>query len=147
MNRNAKAFLIVPIVPAVLFSILLCVLSVIDGGFPTSAKAVKAMPVWFAFSLPVSYGIALVIGMPLFLLFRRFGCLTRSSVVGGAGSLGVVVGVAVGALFGAATVLELVVAASIFSLFGVASGFVFWGLSCAAPNHALNTEAPSRRSG
>jgi hypothetical protein len=94
------------------------------------------------FALPVSYCTAVVVGVPAFLVFRRFGWLSRRWLVLGASVVGGSIGLVVAYLFASSEPIGFVGTVLLFHLFGAASGYAFWWLTCRAPNPPLNTDAP-----
>lgn len=141
MNRPVVAFALTPLVPSFLFAIAVTAAGLIDPGHePALAAAIFSFPIWFALSLPVSYGVAVLAGLPAFLAFRRLGWLSRAKLVSGVSVLGAVVGVAVAAAFGDKA-LERLVIALLFIAFGAISGHVFWRLACSPPRSEESRDA------
>lgn len=129
MNRTAKVFLIVPLIPAMLFVVLVSVLGLVSGGVSLIPAVVYSAPIWLFFALPISYGVAVVLGGPVFFLFRRYGWLSVRSLTLGSASLGFIVGSIIGALFASNEPFGCLLAAGIFASFGAATGYAFWWLA------------------
>lgn len=142
MNRTVNAFLVVPLVPSVLFAVLVSVFELVSGGLLLLPAVIYSFPIWLMFALPVSYFAAVVVGIPAFLVFRHFGWLFLPWLVLGASAIGVVTGLVIAFLFTSSHPLELGVIVLLFALFGAVSGYAFWRLACRAPNPPLNTDAP-----
>mgnify|MGYP006890186201 CR=1 FL=1 len=140
MHRSTRAFLLAPLVPVLLFVTCISAAGLFSGG-PTLAPAVAySAPIWMIFAAPVSYGVAVVFGIPGFLLFRRLGWLTMRCLVGGAAVLGLLVGVGVSAGFASDTVCSML---AVTLTFGAVSGYVFWWLSRPhAPSNSLQGRRP-----
>lgn len=109
------------------------VLGLIDpSNEPAYSAAMFSFPIWFTLSLPVSYAVTVLAGLPAFLTFRRLGWLSRAKVVCGVSVIGSLVGVPIGAVFGDKPV-ERSVIALLFIAFGAISGQVFWRLAYYPP--------------
>src|SRR5947209_10894172 len=94
--RVVKGFLTAPLAAPVLFVVCATVSSLVLGLGAGQWEVIpgSVMAAWFYFvlSLPISYGVTTLFGIPVFLLFRR---LHRSSVlywVTSAGVLGLTAG-------------------------------------------------------
>lgn len=128
MHRYTRAFLLTPLVPVLLFVTCVSAGGLFSGG-PTFAAAIAySAPIWMIFAAPVSYGVAVVFGIPGFILFRRLGWLNLRCLVGGAATLGLLVGVALSAAFASDNVFSVLAITLTFGVFGAASGSVFWWL-------------------
>lgn len=142
MHRYTRAFLLTPLVPVLLFVTCVSAGGLFSGG-PTFAAAIAySAPIWMIFAAPVSYGVAVVFGIPVFILFRRLGWLTMGCLVGAAAVLGLFVGLGISAAFTWDMVSSMAVALT-FSVFGAVTGYVFWWLSRRqAPNNSLQGRRP-----
>lgn len=127
MKRIVVAFLIVPLVPPILFGITMEVWGLIDSYPP--ATPVVLLPIWAGFAVPVSYATALGVGLPVFLLFRRMGWLSLERIASATSIIGLAIGILVAMLFdfrietgGVAAVV------AVFSAFGAITGIAFWWL-------------------
>lgn len=141
MNRPVVAFAVTPLVPSLLFAIAVSAAGLIDPGHEPMLPAVMfSFPIWLALSLPVSYGVVVLAGVPAFLAFRRLGWLSRAKLVSGASIMGAFVGVVVAAVF-ADKPVERSVIAMLFAAFGAASGQVFWRLAVAPPRSQESRDA------
>lgn len=133
MNRPLVAFALTPLVPSLLFAIAVSAAGLIGPGHePMLPAVIFSFPIWLALSLPVSYGVVVLAGVPAFLAFRRLGWLSRAKVASGACIMVALVGVVVAAVFADKPVERLVVA-MMFAAFGAATGHVFWRLAVAPP--------------
>lgn len=146
MNRAIKAFLIIPLIPAILFVIVVSVLGLLSGGFSLLPSVAYSMPIWLMFALPVSYIVATAIGIPAFLLFRRLGRLSLRGIALGSSAIGAAIGSLVAYLFSSGPFSCLTVAL-VFALFGAAAGYVFWWLAYREPNPPLNRMRENTRAG
>lgn len=130
MKRIVVAFLIVPLVPPILFGITMAVWGLIApfGIDPPSAYLVS-IPIWTSFAVPVSYAAALGVGLPMFLLFRRMGWLSLERIASATSVIGLAVGILVAMLFDFR--IEdggIVAVVAVFLAFGAITGIAFWWL-------------------
>jgi len=133
MNRPVVAFALTPLVPSLLFAFAVSAAGLIDPGHePMLPAVIFSFPIWLALSLPVSYSVAVLAGLPAFLAFRRLGWLSRAKLVFGASVMGALVGVVVATLFADKSVERLVISI-LFVAFGAVSGQVFWFLALSPP--------------
>ena len=80
MKRIVVAFLIVPLVPALLFGITMAVWGFTSSwGIDPPITHVQIVPIWSMLALPVAYAATLALGVPAFLLFWRVGWLSPSA--------------------------------------------------------------------
>ena len=142
MNQNVKAFLVVPLVPSVLFATAASVLGLASGGFAILPAVAYSFPIWLMFALPVAYAAAIILGIPAFLVFRRLGWLSRPGLLSGASAIGFILGCAVAIIFVSGEPLGFIITVLAFTVFGAASGYAFWWLTNHAPNPPLNPDAP-----
>ena len=85
MKRIVVAFLIVPLVPALLFGITMAVWGFTSSwGIDPPSTHVLIVSIWSMWALPVAYAATLALGVPAFLLFRRVGWLSPSALAAGA---------------------------------------------------------------
>ncbi|MEW5823979.1 MAG: hypothetical protein AB1766_06485 [Pseudomonadota bacterium] len=143
MNRIVKAFLVVPLVPSVLFAAAASILGLVSGGFSLLPAVAYSFPIWLMFALPVAYGASVIFGIPSFLIFRRLGWLSRSGLLVGASGIGFLMGCVIAYVFAAGEPLGFVLTALTFTVFGAVSGYVFWWFVSHAPNPPLNPDAPT----
>ena len=130
VKRIVVAFLIVPLVPPILFGITMTVWGLTSSfGIDSPKDYAIAMPIWAMFAVPVSYAAAVGVGLPAFLLFRRMGWLSLERVTGATSVVGLAIGICVAMLFdfklengGVAAVV------AIFLAFGAITGISFWWL-------------------
>ena len=130
MKRIVVAFLIVPLVPPILFGITMAVWALITSwGIDPPSAYVVSIPIWAIFAVPVSYAAALGGGLPAFLLFRRMGWLSLKRIASATSIIGLAVGILVAMLFdfkiedgGAVAVV------AVFLAFGAITGIAFWWL-------------------
>lgn len=139
MNRTT-AFLVVPLVPSVLFATAASILGLVSGGFALLPTVAYSFPIWLMFALPFAYGASVILGIPAFLVFRHFGWLSHSVLLLGASGIGFLIGVVFAYSFASSEPLGFVVAVLTFTAFGAASGYAFWFLTRREPN-PLNTDA------
>ena len=143
MNQTAKAFLIVPLVPSILYATVASILGLASGGFDILPAVVYSFPIWLMFALPVAYAATAIVGIPAFIVFRRFGWLTRRGLLSGASGIGFLIGCAVAYIFASGEPLGFILTALTFTAFGAVSGYVFWRLTHFALNPPLNPETPT----
>ena len=126
MKRIVVAFLIVPLVPALLFGITMA-----GWGFTSSwgldppITDVLIVPIWSMLALPVAYAATLALGVPAFLLFRRVGWLSPSALAAGASIIGIAIGACVALLFDFTAVAALAGVALMFGIYGAITGAAF----------------------
>lgn len=142
MNQTVKAFLVVPLVPSVLFATVASILGLVSGGVSILPAVAYSFPIWLMFALPVAYSAAVILGIPAFLVFRRLGWLSRHGLLSGASGIGFLLGCAVAFIF-VGEPLGFALTVLTFTSFGAASGYVFWWLTHHAPNPPLNPDAPT----
>lgn len=142
MNQTVKAFLVMPLVPSVLFATVASVLGLASGGFALLPAIAYSFPIWLMFALPVAYAASVILGIPAFLVFRRLGWLSRRGLLSGASGIGFLIGGAVAYIFTPGEPLGFILTALTFTAFGAVSGYVFWWLTHLAPNPPLNPDAP-----
>jgi hypothetical protein len=75
MKRVVAAFLAAPLGAAALVALITLVLTSLDGFY---AEAVGFAGSFFALAAILGYGVAVVLGIPGYLIFRRFGWIRRA---------------------------------------------------------------------
>ena len=130
MKRIVVAFLIVPLVPPILFGFTMAVWGLTDSfGIDPPSASVVLIPIWAIFAVPVSYAAALGVGLPAFLVFRRMGWLSLARIASATSIIGLAVGVFVALLFDFKIENGGVVAVvAVFLAFGAITGIAFWWL-------------------
>lgn len=126
MKRIVVAFLIVPLVPALLFGITMAVWGFTSSwGIDPPITHVLIVPIWSMYALPVAYAATLALGVPAFLLFRRVGWLSPSALAAGASIIGIAIGACVALLFDFTAVAVLAGVALMFGIYGAITGAAF----------------------
>ena len=131
MKRVVVAFLIVPLVPPILFGITMAVWGLTSSfGIDSPGAYVVSSLIWAMFAVPVSYVAVAGVGLPAFLLFRRMGWLSLKRITGATSIIGLVIGIPVAMLFGFKIDNGGVLAVlAVFLAFGAITGFAFWWMA------------------
>lgn len=126
MKRIIVAFLIVPLVPALLFGITMAIWGFTSSwGIDPPITHVLIAPIWSMYALPVAYAATLALGVPAFLLFRRLGWLSPSALTFGASIIGIAIGAAVALLFDFTAAAALAGVVLAFGIYGAITGAAF----------------------
>jgi len=129
MSRTVRAFLISPILPAALFVLAVSVMGLSSKSPAPIPAIIYSVPIWFCLSLPISYCLATIVGIPGFLLLRQLRWLSLQSLCLSASILGLLVGSIIGASFNAEAPFGVLAAGALFALFGALTGLCFWWLA------------------
>jgi len=140
-----KGFIIAPLVPSGLFSLLVSGAGLISGlkeGADPSIYIFGGL-ILFGSALPVAYSATILLGVPGFLLYKKKEIKSlKAYVLGGAG-LGLISPALLLVIFPWSTIIALGWLLFLISTtLGVFTSYSFWRISVKGPNHALQ---PIRR--
>jgi hypothetical protein len=122
-----------PLVASWLFGVIYSAIGSASGKSLSLLEPVLGAGFFAVFSLPISYGLFLVIGVPAFFVFRRSGWLSRRNILLGASAIGFFSGLVFAYIFGSQSAFELIAAGGLFTLLGASAGYSFWWFAYGGP--------------
>jgi hypothetical protein len=132
--RILAAFVVAPLVIPVLFIVLLAAGS--GGQWPRQAL----LDFFFLFA-GVTYVVALIFGVPAFLLYLRHGIRSWTEFAGGGAVIGLLAAVVLAIIVNPHAAGDALLGAALFMVSGVLSAILFRGIAYGAAKRATATDA------
>lgn len=141
-DRVLKGFFTAPIAAPIVFTLLATIWTLLAGFTGAEWKAIPASLlgalVWFPLGVAVSYVVTAVLGVPAFILMRRFHRPTVIYWIVAAGLIGLAAGLLATLAVSGWSTGSLVGLGAFGAVGGALTGWLFWQVAVKPPNSTLH---------
>jgi hypothetical protein len=141
-RRAIFGFLLAPMAPSMVFAIGATVIGSIGSLLGVSLYSyLLVCLIWFLYAIVVAYSTSVIIGIPSYFIYKKYGLTSlRAYIVGGI-SLGTLFPFLLMPIFGMHEVLRLELWVFLAgSAFGFVTSTLFWYVSIRNPTHQLDKD-------
>ncbi len=148
-RRALIGFLAAPIAPAMVFALGATIFGVVGAmlEYPLYSYLFVSL-IWFLYAIVVAYPATLILGVPSYFIYKKYGFLSLKSYIVGGITLGAISPFLLFPIFGILEVLDFDFWVFLTgSIFGVITSTVFWYVSVKSSNKYSQQDKPTLRSG